>query len=289
MIEPYARGKRWRLYAGDSLRLLPLLTEEGVRVGGIATDPPYSSGGQFRGDRAMDTTTKYLTSNSKQAAYLPQFGGDNRDQRSLERWLGWIFADLLAIAEPGALLCCSMDWRNAESAESAIRSVPPLDVATIAQAGGWIMRGVMPWIKPNARPQLGRFTSAAEYVLTASAGPLDDKARAVLGCLPGYLIASPPREREHVTEKPAEWGDWLVSGFMPEALVLDPFAGSGVVGESALRSGRRFIGIEIGPANLAIAARRLAQAEADGITAPPLLRRAPEAEPESLPLFPPRT
>ena len=276
-MTPYAEGKRWRLYAGDVLRVLPALRDEGLRVGGIVTDPPYSSGGQFRGDRAGDTNKKYLNSDSKQATYLPQFGGDNRDQRSLERWLGWVFADLLAVAEPGAVLACSMDWRNAESAAAV------LDVGTLAQTGGWTMRGILPWIKPGARPQIGRWSSAAEYVLWASAGPLDDKARAVLGCLSGYLLASPPSAREHVTEKPAAWADWLVGGVMPGATVLDPFVGSGAVGEAALRSGRRFVGVELVPEYLDIAARRLAQAEADGVVVP--LLPAVEPKPEQTGLF----
>lgn len=281
MIEPYASGRRWRLYAGDVLRVLPALHAEGLRVDGTITDPPYSSGGQFRGDRAGDTNSKYLSSNSKQAAYLPQFGGDNRDQRSLERWLGWVFADLLALAKPGAVLACSMDWRNAESTAAV------LDVGTLAQAGGWTMRGIMPWVKKGGgRPQMGRWAAAAEYVLWASAGPLDDRARAVLGCLPGYLLASPPSDREHTTEKPSLWGDWLVSGVMPEGVVLDPFTGSGSVGEAALRSGRSFVGVEVNPEYLAIAARRLAQAEHDGQPQALLMPVAQPTEAAPNPLFP---
>ncbi|MEN6296978.1 MAG: hypothetical protein ABFC92_03405 [Rectinema sp.] len=40
------------LYLADCLEVLPTLG----RVDAVVTDPPYSSGGQFRGDRARSTT-----------------------------------------------------------------------------------------------------------------------------------------------------------------------------------------------------------------------------------------
>jgi DNA modification methylase len=45
--------------------------------------------------------------------------------------------------------------------------------------------------------------------------------------------------------------------------ILDPFAGSGTTGVACLRTNRRFIGIEIDEHYAAIAAKRLARAEAD--------------------------
>lgn len=51
--------------------------------------------------------------------------------------------------------------------------------------------------------------------------------------------------------------DLIESYSRPDALVLDPFTGGGAYGEAALRAGRRFIGIELVPAKLALAAHRL--------------------------------
>lgn len=51
---------------GDSLAILPRLP----RVDNITTDQPYSSGGAMRGDRLVSTTSKYLSSDSRQAEYL---------------------------------------------------------------------------------------------------------------------------------------------------------------------------------------------------------------------------
>ena len=80
MIKPFAAGKRWTLYHCDALALLADLPD--ASIDGLVTDAPYSSGGSFRGDRTGSVTDKYLSSGSKQAEYLPQFAGDNRDQRA---------------------------------------------------------------------------------------------------------------------------------------------------------------------------------------------------------------
>ncbi len=50
----------------------------------------------------------------------------------------------------------------------------------------------------------------------------------------------------------------ILAGSAPGDLVLDPFAGSGTVGVVALRHGRRFVGIELNPAYLDMARRRIA-------------------------------
>ena len=51
-------------------------------IDAIVTDPPYSSGGMYRGDRAQATGSKYI---SNPHAY-PNFPGDGRDQRSFYAW-----------------------------------------------------------------------------------------------------------------------------------------------------------------------------------------------------------
>ena len=49
MIEPYYQDKHATIYHGNALDIIPELSN----IGAIVTDPPYSSGGQFRGDRIM--------------------------------------------------------------------------------------------------------------------------------------------------------------------------------------------------------------------------------------------
>jgi DNA modification methylase len=65
----------------------------------------------------------------------------------------------------------------------------------------------------------------------------------------------------HPTQKPLDLMRWLVRTYSnPNALVLDPFAGSGTTGVAALLESRRFIGSEREPKYHEIALRRLEDA-----------------------------
>jgi hypothetical protein len=59
-------GNGWAIARGDIL--LRMAELPGEAYDGIFTDVPYSSGGQFRGDRNLATSAKYQTSDS-QAVY----------------------------------------------------------------------------------------------------------------------------------------------------------------------------------------------------------------------------
>ena len=201
----------------------------------------------------VDPSTKYLSSNSQLAAYLPQFGGDNRDQRAYLTWCSLWLGECLRIVEPGRAAVLFTDWRQLPTTTDAL------------QCGGFVWRGIAPWLKPLARPQMGRIAAAAEFVVWGTAGPSADDEK--IGCIPGHHIASAPSggDREHVTQKPESTMRWLVSPCPAEGAVLDPFVGSGTTGAAAVATGRSFVGIEREPAYLDIAARRLEQAELDGV------------------------
>ena len=69
--------KPFELITGDVLSVLPALASESVDA--VITDPPYSSGGMYRGDRTSKTSDKYQTSGTRRE--YPEFYGDSRDQR----------------------------------------------------------------------------------------------------------------------------------------------------------------------------------------------------------------
>jgi len=70
-------------------------------------------------------------------------------------------------------------------------------------------------------------------------------------------------ERVHPAQKTIALMEWCIglSGTVADQAILDPFAGSGTTGVACIRTGRRFIGIEIDERYCQIAARRLAEAE----------------------------
>lgn len=236
------------MYCGDALEVLAGLPA-GI-ADGVITDPPYSSGGAFKGDRAIDTKTKYLSSGSGNVDKTVDFGGDNRDQRSFHFWSCLWAASALRAAKPGAPALFFTDWRQ-------------LPVSTdYLQAGGWIWRGVVPWVKKTYRPQMGRFGAQCEYVVWGSAGPMPvDRG---VGCLPGFFEFSYPSDRQHVTQKPIDLMEAMVGIVEPDGLVLDPFMGSGTTGAAAISTGRRFIGVEQNRQYFDIACQRIEQAQKQG-------------------------
>lgn len=244
-------GRReWAVVNGDALELLAELPAG--CLGAVVTDPPYSSGGMFRGDKTVGTARKYQQSST--ATILPEFFGDTRDQRGFHFWGALWLSRALQAAEPAAMLATFSDWRQLPT------------MTDLIQAGGWVWRGVVPWVKANARPTARRFRAGAEFVVWGTAGGRDltPAPDSVYG--PGVLYGDPPPTtagRLHATEKPVEvLRDIIGVAAEPGALVLDPFVGSGTTGVAALQLGRRFIGCELSPEFWRIAVDRLAKAAA---------------------------
>ncbi len=241
-------GDRAQLWEGDALAVLADLG--GATVDAVVTDPPYSSGGMVRGDRAQTTKSKYVGSeqvrNGTGGGALLNFVGDNRNQRAYAYWCALRMAEALRATKPGGYLLVFTDWRQLPSTADA------------AQAGGWVWRGIIPWVKTAARPQSGRPTNIAEYVLWCSNGPIPvDYSRPVL---PGFHEVAAPRTRVHITQKPVELMRRLVEIAPPAGTIRDPFMGSGTTGVAAMITGRRFIGAEIVHHNMRVAERRIRMA-----------------------------
>lgn len=241
-MTPYYQDDRATLYHGDALALLAELPTASVDA--LITDPPYSSGGMVRGDRAgTDTKAKYSGSYGKQPDHA-DFTGDNRDQRGYAYWCALWLGECLRIVKPGGLALLFTDWRQLPATTDAV------------QSGGWVWRGIVPWYKPSSRPMPGGFSSSCEYVVWASAGPMErDYQNGTY--LPGFFQALPPRDREHLTQKPLDVMRDLCRVAGDGALVLDPFAGSGTTGVAAVLNGQYFLGVEMSEHYAEVAARRL--------------------------------
>ncbi len=209
------------LIQGDALEVLPTL--EGVTD--TFADPPYSSGGQFRGDRVQGSNAKYL--NRADAKRYDQFTGDNRDQRSYAYWSAlWLGACRQATAE-GGLVGVFTDWRQLPTTTDAL------------QAGGWTWRGVAVWDKTEGtRPVLGRYRNQTEFLAWGSNG-----ARKMAGPVaPGVIRKAVDKQKAHATAKPVAMLEQLLAPM--GGVILDPFMGSASTGVACLQTGRRFIGIE---------------------------------------------
>lgn len=224
--EPYWTSDRATLYGADALAVLAELPSASVDA--VITDAPYSSGGMVRGDRVGSVHAKYVRNDSAAGADLDTFTGDNRDQRAYGYWCALWLGEALRVTKPGGTCLLFTDWR-----QLPITSDAP-------QSGGWVWRGIIPWAKVNARPQLGRFTAECEYVVWGSAGPMPGAGP----CLPGFYQVIAPRDRVHIAQKPLVIMRDLVKIAPKGGTVLDPFMGSGTTGIAAVIEGRNFIGAE---------------------------------------------
>lgn len=83
-----AGGENWRILHGDTLKLV-----KGFQSGifdAVITDPPYASGGTKQNERNRTTNQKYSSMKAENA--LPDFDGDNKDQRSWTHWMAeWLY------------------------------------------------------------------------------------------------------------------------------------------------------------------------------------------------------
>ena len=245
MSQPYYSDDLVQLYAGDALAFLRELPTGSVNA--VITDPPYSSGGMVRSDRAgSSTSAKYVSTGSSSKA-LTDFSGDNRDQRAYGYWSALWMGEALRVTNPGGVILAFTDWRQLPATTDAV------------QAGGWVWRGIVPWYKPVSRPYSGRFTNHCEYVVWGSNGrmPTDHSAPV----LPGFYQASAPRDREHQTQKPLDVMRELVKIVPVGGTVLDPFMGSGTTGVAATVEGRKFIGCEMVPHFAEVSERRIRDAQ----------------------------
>lgn len=245
------------LYLGDCLEIIPTLE----KVDAVVTDPPYSSGGQFRGDRTQKTSTKYVQTDSVFTT-RDEFAGDNRDQRAFLAWSSMWFAKLLQISNDGATLCAFTDWRQLPTMTDAV------------QCGGWVWRNIVTWWKPGIRMQRGRFSSSAEYLIYASHGVPIEGERSPQNVLSFAPVGG--EDKGHIAEKPIQLLETIVGITLPGATIIDPFMGSGTTGAACANLGRRFIGIEIEPRYFDIACKRIEQAQRQG----DFLRAAPAPKPK---------
>lgn len=191
----------------------------------------------------QDVRAKYVQNQSASGALLPVFTGDNRDQRAYGYWCALWLSECLRVTRPGGACLLFTDWRQLPTTTDML------------QAGGWVWRGIVPWHKPAGRNTQARFANNCEYVVWGSAGPRPfDYPAETLG---GFFQAHPPREREHITQKPLSVMRELVRIAPKGGQILDPFMGTGSTGVAAITCGYDFAGIELDAAIFRTAQERI--------------------------------
>jgi site-specific DNA-methyltransferase (adenine-specific) len=239
-----ALGQVWelgehRMVCGDCTdKAVVEAVMRGEGIDALITDPPYSSGGQFRSDRSQSTREKYVQSGTR--VTRRNFSGDNKDQRAFLSWASYWLGDAFANSNNGAITIIFVDWRQLPLMTDAV------------QWGGWVWRNIITWWKPGIRMQRGRFSLSAEYLIYASRGvPVEGEQS------PQNVLSFPPvDQKDHIAEKPVDLLCILIGVTLTGAVIYDPFLGSGTTLIACERLGRKCRGIEIEPKYIAVTLER---------------------------------
>lgn len=222
------------LYHGDAMKIMPELYLAGEQVDCIVTDPPYelTSGGATEGglhERLGTGTHEY--------------------------------------GNTGHLVLCEIDWidfmpelhnllrRGHAYVMSNNRNVQAMLVA--AEQAGFGFHNLLVWDKITATPNRW-YMKNCEYIGMFYKGT----AQRINDCSSKQLIkCAQVDESIHPTEKPVPLMEhYILNSTDPGMIVADPFMGSGSTGVAAVRSGRRFVGIEQDAQYFEIAVERITRA-----------------------------
>lgn len=147
----------------------------------------------------------------------------------------------------------------------------PWHLAFALQQDGWYLRTDIVWNKPNAMPESvkDRPTRSHEYIFMFTKSEryfydyeaikeTTDDGRGKRNKRSVWDVNTEPYKDAHFATFPPKLIEpCILAGTKKQDYVLDPFFGSGTVGVVCRRLDRQFIGIEIHPEFIALAAKRL--------------------------------
>lgn len=244
--EPYQTVGEAKLYLGDCLEVMDSLPEKSVDM--IFADPPYN----------LSNDGYTVHAGRRVSVNKGEWDRSRGVEEDFDFHQAWIAACRRLLSDNGTI------WIS-----GTYHSIFACGHALNLQ--GFRILNDISWYKPNAAPNLGRrmFTASHETLIWASKSK---KARHVFnyedmrqGHFPKDIIKNPGKQMrsvwaigtpskseklhgKHPTQKPEALLDRIVlSSTNPGDTILDPFCGSGTTGVSALREGRKFIGIDLDP------------------------------------------
>ena len=150
-------------------------------------------------------------------------------------------------------------------------------LAMACQLDGWYLRNDIIWYKPNCQPESvkDRLTVSHEYLFMFSKSERYHFDQAIIKehCANGdglknkrtvWSINTEPCSEAHFAVFPkALVRPCVLAGSRQGDTVLDPFYGTGTVGEVALELGRKCIGIELNSEYVDIAKKRTEMVQKD--------------------------
>lgn len=237
------KTESYTIVNGDCIDVLRTIGNDDIDL--LLTDPPYNLG-LFMQDRA--TNLKQMRSN-----YFGAAGWDNLTADDWAESMDAFFEESARVIRTGGALIVFMAVIKLET------------LIQLAQKHGFYYKTTGSWHKLNPMPRnmnlhfINSTESWVYFVNDARTGTFNNGGKALHDFY--ETSVTPKSERKygkHPTQKPVELMNYFVQALSnPGDLVLDPFMGSGSTGVSAVRLGRRFIGVELNEDYFDISAKRL--------------------------------
>ena len=220
-----------QLLQGDCLELMKDIPDGSIDL--IVTDPPY-------------TMTK--RGKSCRPNWMPNNMGDNVFDGALPDPDVWM-RECFRILKDGThfyTFCNTNDLQK---------------FLNTAADSGFKLHNVLTMVK-NTKMTNRWYMKNCELILFFRKG----KAKPIknMCCRDWFFVDMPTKKtgKLHITEKPLETIEMFVTNSSDAgAIVLDPFMGSGTTGVACVKTGRRFIGMELDPGYFDIAYNRITEAE----------------------------
>lgn len=219
-IEAVVRGiRKHAVVAGDCVFDARAIPSQAVDS--VVVDPPYGM--------------KYKGLNNNRPAILND-----------ERPFIWFLPEAYRVLKPGGALVCFCQWKGQEDFKRAIEL-----------AGFKVMSHVIWDRMQHGMGHTGcTFGPRHDVIWFAVKGSFRFPQGRPASVFQHANVAA--RSRAHSTQKPVSLMRQLIEAVTPKGgLVYDPCCGSGSTGVAAVRAGYRFIGMDLDPANVATAIRRI--------------------------------
>lgn len=210
----------------DYKELVKKMTEQGIIVDAVITDPPYN----------VSRTHQLGFSNMGRSGMNYgkwDYGFDEKE------WIGLV-APL--VKEGGAMIIFN-DWKNLSYIVEALESA------------NFAIKDLLRWVKKNPMPRNvnSRYVNDFEVAVWAVKGKkygtwTFNKPKDVPYLKPVFIsgIVTGGKKRIHPTQKSQEVFEEIIKIHTnPNDLVFDPFSGSATTAAACVSTGRRFIGSEI--------------------------------------------
>lgn len=236
-----------RLYLGDCMEILPTL----AKVDAVITDPPYSER-----THAGHDSCKGL-------------GVAGEDRRELG-YAALSAADVVVLAGEYARICSGWTvWMTDHTLAHWIE-------VALRQKGRYVF-SPLPYYAPGSRVRLSGDgpSSWTDWIVVSRTA-----AQVRWGTLPGGYLSGPGwNDKARMGGKPTALMEALVSDYSRAGqTVLDSHMGAGTTGVACMRTGRKFIGIEVDAEAFELSCRRIEQAYKQR----PLFDAEPARKPEQL-------